>query len=95
MRITKKQKQGVLNEDLDSKLDLLLEQNKEFLKLPPVIDRIDQRLVRVENDVAAMKVGQKNMQEQVNRIESKLDKEVDREEFKTLERRVTTLETRR
>ena len=70
MRMTKKQKEGVTQEDLDSKLDVIIEQNTEILKLKPAFEKMDKRLGRVETDVAVIKVGQANLQKDVDILKS-------------------------
>ena len=109
MRITKKQKQAILHKNLDGKLDLILEQNKELLKLPPKFDKLAEDMEIVKSDIVILKIGQKNMQEDINVIKSDVDvmkgdinvikhdlkQKIDREEFKTLERRVSVLEAQR
>ena len=73
MRITKKRQQGVLNEDLDSKLDMILEQNTEILKMKPKMDKMAERVENIEHDVAAIKVGQqiiKAIDQRVQTLES-------------------------
>ena len=72
MRITKKQKEGVLREDLDGKLDLILEQNTEILKMKPTVAKIEERLGNIEHDVAAIKIGQQKI-EDVDRRVKKLE----------------------
>lgn len=76
MRLTKKQKKGVQMEDLDSKLDLLLENQLELLKLKPTVEKIDTRLERVENDLISIKVGQKKINEDVDRRLTKVEGKV-------------------
>ena len=68
MRTTKKQKEGVLNEDLDSKLDLILEQNTEILKMKPTVDAMAEDIEVLKDDVTALKIGHKEMSQDVKEI---------------------------
>ena len=48
--------QGVLLEDMNHKFDVILEYLKPLSGLPAKVDRIDERLERVESDVKVVKV---------------------------------------
>ena len=72
--VSKKQKQGVLNEDLDGKLDLIFEQNTEILKLKPVVEKLSEDMRVVKDKVTIIETGQKKITEldrRVTKLETK------------------------
>ena len=88
MKTTKKQKEGVLNEDLESKIDLILEQNTEILKLKPTVEKMGVGLENIEHKAVAIEIGQKQMAQDIKEIKADL-KETKRDHSQ----RITHLES--
>lgn len=88
MRITKKQKEGVTQEDLDSKLDLILEHVIDLAKIKPVVKRIAVDVEVLKTDVAALKLGHREMSQDVKDIKHDLNKKADKTEVEALKHQI-------
>ena len=104
-----KERFEVLLEDMNSKFDVLIERTADIAPIKEDISvmkgdieslKVDVDVIKVDlnvvkGDIKVMKSDIEVMKGDINVIKNDLKQKVDREEFKTLERRVAMLEARR
>ena len=90
---------GVIVEDLDRKLDLVLEQHtntdKKIDNLDKRLTGVEGRLTGVEEQVANLTVNMTIVKQQMQIINAGFKRKVELEEFEALESRVAALEKQR
>ena len=89
-----KERLEVLLEDLNEKMSLSLEQTSELLKLKPTVEKLGEDMEIVKSDIIVLKVGHKQMAQDIKEIKVKLDKKEDKTVAQNHERRITHLENR-
>jgi len=86
--ITKKQKEGTINEQIASDIKLIL----EFVSIIPKIDdrlkNVETDVIEINDNVEALKVGHKILHEDIKDFKKDLKQKVDSKEFNDLKRQV-------
>ena len=93
-KTTKKERFEVLLENIQSKVQVNVEQTSELLKLKPKIEKIEERLDHIEHNVGALIVGHKAMAQDIKEIKVDLKQKVDKSDVVKLDHRVTKLEAK-
>lgn len=92
---SKKERAEVILEEVQSNVRLILEHTSELRSLPPRVEKIEKDLELLKDDVAAIKVGQRGLQNDMNTVKSdvkeikkELETKVNRDEFNDPKHRV-------
>lgn len=76
--ITKKQEKGVLQEEMNHKLDIVLEYVVDFAKTKPIIEKLGEDMAIVKDKVSILEIGHKSIAQDIKEIKQELKQKADK-----------------